>query len=126
LNGRLVELYTSILKLAPLMLLKLLAMGAFRPSTSGRGKLQRLVMSSDVLLVISIVAGGVVAALVLGDVMAPTDITRWAVVLAGCVSLLLLAEHMLCEIAVLYNARSGSTPRASGSVDPSITAGGAA
>ena len=110
-----VELYSSILKLAPLMLLKLLAMGAFGPSAQGDRRGGRVALVGDVTLVVSVVVGGFVAALVLGDVLPPTATTRWAVVLAGCLSLLLLAAHMLGEIASMYKAR----PRAHGLAAPS-------
>ncbi|HSK55111.1 MAG TPA: hypothetical protein VK908_07645 [Jiangellales bacterium] len=76
------ELYSSILKLAPFMLLKLLAKGAFAPPQ--RARPGRAAMAGDVTLVVVVVAGAFVAALVLGDVLSPTAATRWAVVLAGC------------------------------------------
>lgn len=109
------ELYSSILKLAPLMLLKLLATGAFGPSVRVDGRRGRVALAGDVMLVVSVVVGGFVAALVLGDVMRPTATTRWTVVLAGCLSLLLLAAHMLGEIASMYQVR----PRAQGLANPS-------
>lgn len=115
------ELYSSILKLAPLMLLKLLAMGAFGPGRHGR-----VALTGDVTLVISVVAGGFVAALVLGDVLPSTATTRWTVVLAGCLSLLLLAAHMLREISSLHrarpHARGPSTPSGSASASPGESA----
>lgn len=67
-------------------------------------------MASDVTMVLTVVAGGFVAALALGDVVPPTTTTRWAVVPAGCLSLLLLGAHMLRTVTSLYRAR----PQASG------------
>ena len=49
----------------------------------------------DVGLVLSVVAGGIVSLLVLGEVVGPNEFTQDFVVVAGCVSLALLAEHIL-------------------------------
>lgn len=62
----------------------------------------------DVLMVLGIVVGGIVSILVLGEVLAATSITRWIVVIAGCLSLALLAAHMLSEVWSLYRSRSRS------------------
>jgi hypothetical protein len=117
-----VELYAAILKLAPLLLLKLLAVGAFAPWEQDVGRHRRMALAGDVTLVISAVAAGFIAVLVLGDVIAPTDTTRWTVVLAGCLSLLLLATHMLREILWLYRARPQArrlaTPAGAASASP--------
>jgi hypothetical protein len=99
------ELYSSILKLAPLVLLKLLLMGAFLPLNPGEGRFVRLAVAGTGALVFSVIAGGVVATLVLGDVIPPTPTARWIVIISGCLSLVLLAVHMLREIGSLYKAR---------------------
>lgn len=117
------ELYSSILKLAPLLLLKLLAMGAFKTSEQHDGRHGRVALAGEVTLVFSIVAGGFVAALVLGDVVPPTATARWTVVLAGCLSLLLLAAHMLREIAVLHRARADASALATPSGAASASRG---
>lgn len=64
-----------------------------------------MALAGDVTLVVCVVGGGFIAALVLGRVLAPTATTRGVLVVAGCLSLLVLAEYMLREIASLYRAR---------------------
>jgi len=71
-------------------------------------------LTVDVTRLIGVVIGGFIAALVVGDVMPPTAITRWAAVIAGCLSLPLLAAYVLREIASLHNAR----PHARGLANP--------
>jgi hypothetical protein len=109
------ELYPSIMKLAPLVLLKLLAMGAFARREQDESRYGRIALAGDVTLVISVIAGAFVAALVVGDVTPSTTATRWIVVLSGCLSLMLLAVQMLRGIASLYKDR----PEASGLATPS-------
>lgn len=98
------ERYEPSLKLAPIILLKLLPKGAFGSWGTDHGRTGRAAMASDVTMVLSVVVGGI-AALVLGDVVAPTATARWIVVLVGCLSLLLLGAHMLRTVTSLYRAR---------------------
>jgi len=113
------ELYSTFLKLAPLLLLKLVAKRGFGPSERDKERPRRVDFAGDVVLVVSAVVGGVIAILVLGDVLPATAATRGVLVVAGCLSLLVLAEYMLRQIASLYRARprvrelegaSGGTP----------------
>jgi hypothetical protein len=100
-----VELYSSFLKLAPLLLLKLLAQGGFgrsRPDRDGQG---RVALAGDVALTLAVVGGGIIAIFVLGDVLPATAITRGLLVVTGCLSLLVLAKYQLRQIASLYRAR---------------------
>ncbi|MCU0277551.1 MAG: hypothetical protein MUE31_01520 [Candidatus Nanopelagicales bacterium] len=60
----------------------------------------------DVVLVLSVITGGIVSILVLGEVVGPNEFTQDFVVVAGCVSLVLLAEHILSAIRARYRARS--------------------
>ncbi len=60
----------------------------------------------DVVLVLSVITGGIVSILVLGEVFGANEFTQDFVVVAGCVSLVLLAEHILAAIRVRYKARS--------------------
>ncbi len=60
----------------------------------------------DVVLVVSVITGGIVSILVLGEVVGPNEVTQDFVVVAGCVSLALLAEHILSAILSKYRARS--------------------
>jgi hypothetical protein len=110
------ELYSSFMKLAPLLILKLLATGD--TSEQGKGRQGRVAFAGDVVLMVAVVGGGVISILVLGDVLAPTATTRGVLVVAGCLSLLVLANFKLGQIASLYRAR----PRARSLVD---TSGGA-
>jgi hypothetical protein len=56
----------------------------------------------DVVLVLSVITGGIVSLLVLGEVVGPNEFTQDFVVVAGCVSLALLAEHILSSIRTRY------------------------
>jgi hypothetical protein len=112
------ELYSSFMKLAPLLILKLLATGGFGPSEQDKDKQGPVAFAGDLVLMVAVVVGGIVATLVLGDVLPPTATTRWVLVVAGCLSLLVLAKYKLGQIASLYQAR----PRARRLVD---TSGGA-
>jgi hypothetical protein len=97
------ELYLSFVKLAPLLILKLLATDRFGPSEPDKGRQGRVAFAGDVVLM---------------DVLPPTATTRGVLVVAGCLSLLVLANSTLGQIASLYRAR----PRARSLGD---TSGGA-
>jgi hypothetical protein len=112
------EIYSSFLKLAPLVLLKLLATGGFGLPEQDKDRRGRVALAGDLLLMVTVVVGGFIAIFVLGDVLAPSATTRSVVVVVGCVSLLVLAKFKLHQIAFLYRAR----PRAG---MPANTAGGA-
>jgi hypothetical protein len=92
------------MKLAPLLILKLLATGRFGPSEQDRDGQGRVAFVGDVVLMVAVVVGGVISILVLGDVLAPTAATRGVLVVAGCLSLLVLANFTLRRIAFLYRA----------------------
>jgi hypothetical protein len=96
------------MKLAPLLILKLLATGTFGPSEQNPDRQGRMALAGDVVLMVAVVVGGLVALLVLGDVLHPTAVTRWMLVIAGCLSLLVLANFKLGQIVSLY----GNRPRA--------------
>jgi hypothetical protein len=113
-----VELYSSFLKLAPLLLLKLLAKGVFGPSEQDRNRQGPVAFAGDLVLVVAVVGGGIIATFVLGDVLPATATTRGVLVVAGCLSLLVLGEYKIRQIATLYRVR----PRARKLVD---TTGGA-
>jgi hypothetical protein len=100
-----VELYSSFLKLAPLLLLKLLAKGGFGPSEQDKDKPGPVAFVGDVVLMVAVVGGGFIAILVLGDVLPATATTRGVLVVAGCLSLLVLAKYQLRQIASLYRVR---------------------
>jgi len=113
------ELYSTFLKLAPLLLLKLVAKRGFGPSERDQERRGRVAFAGDVVLMVSAVVGGLVAILVLGGALPATAATRGVLVVAGCLSLVVLAEFMLRQIAALYRARpsargfegaSGGTP----------------
>jgi hypothetical protein len=99
------ELYSSFMKLAPLMLLKLLAKGGFGPSEQDRRNQGPMAFAGDLVLMVAVIVGGVTAVLVLGDVLAPSATTRLVLVVAGCLSLLVLAKYKLGQIASLYRIR---------------------
>jgi hypothetical protein len=103
------ELYSSFIKLAPLLILKLLATGAFGASEHDQDRHGRVALAGHVMLMVAVVGGGFVSILVLGDVMPPTAATRWVLIVAGCLSLLLLANFKLGQIATLYRARPHPT-----------------
>jgi hypothetical protein len=99
------ELYSSFLKLAPLLLLKLLAKGGFEPSEQDQDRQGRVALAGDMVLIGAVVGGGFIATLVLGDVLPATATTRGVLVVAGCLSLLVLAKYQLGQIASLYRVR---------------------
>jgi hypothetical protein len=98
-----VELYSSFLKLAPLLLLKLLAKGDFGPSE--RDRQGRVALAGNVVLMVAVVGGGFIAIFVLGDVLPATATTRGVLVVVGCLSLLVLGKYMIRQIASLYRVR---------------------
>jgi hypothetical protein len=100
------SLYASFLSMAPFILLAV-TNGAFgpwgQPDSEKRGWSYTFLW--DVALVLSVIAGGIVSVLVLGEVVDPSDTTRRFVVGAGCASLGLLATHMLWSVTALYRSR---------------------
>jgi hypothetical protein len=66
------ELYSTFLKLAPLLLLKLVAKNGFGPSEQDKDRHGPVAFAGDVVLTVSAVVGGVTAILVLGDVLPDT------------------------------------------------------
>ncbi|MCU0277552.1 MAG: hypothetical protein MUE31_01525 [Candidatus Nanopelagicales bacterium] len=99
------ELYSSFLKLAPLLLLKLLAKGGFGPSEQGEDPQGRVALAADVVMTVAVVGCGFIATLVLGDVLPATATTRGMLVVTGCLSLLVLAKYQLRQVASLYRVR---------------------
>jgi hypothetical protein len=97
-------LYSSFLAMAPFILLAVTA-GAFGPWGQTEKKGWSYTYLWDVALIIVVIAGGILSVLVLGDVLSPSDTTRRLVVVAGCVSLGLLATHMLWELTELYRSK---------------------
>jgi hypothetical protein len=100
-----VELYSAFLKLAPILLLKLIAKGGFGPSEQSKDRQGRVAFAGDVVLMVAVVGGGFIATFVLGDVLPATATTRGVLVVAGCLSLLVLGEYKLRQIASLYRVR---------------------
>lgn len=96
-------LYSAFLSMAPFILLAVTA-GAFGPWSEDRAKQWSYSFLWDVVLVLSVITGGIVSLLVLGEVIDPNDLTQDFVVVAGCVSLALLAEHMLSTVRSRYRA----------------------
>jgi hypothetical protein len=95
-------LYAAFLSMAPFILLAVTA-GAFGPwSEDAEGWSYAFLW--DVVLVLSVITGGIVSLLVLGEVFGPNEFTQDFVVVAGCVSLALLAEHMLSTVRSRYRA----------------------
>jgi hypothetical protein len=78
--------------------------GAFGPWSADGDQEWSYAFLWDVVLVLSVITGGIVSLLVLGEVVGPNDVTQDFVVVAGCVSLALLAEHMLSAIRSRYRA----------------------
>jgi hypothetical protein len=102
-------LYSAFLSMAPFILLAVTA-GAFGPWSEDDDKEWSYAFLWDVVLVLSVIAGGIVSRLVLGEVVGPNELTQDFVVVAGCVSLALLAERMLSTVRSRYRAhRSGLT-----------------
>lgn len=95
------SLYVAFLSMAPFILLAVTA-GAFGPWGRAEDKEWNYAFLWDVAMVLCVIAGGVVSVLVLGDVISPSDTTRRFVVVAACVSLGLLATHMLGSVASMY------------------------
>jgi hypothetical protein len=98
-------LYAAFLSMAPFILLAVTS-GAFGPSKTTDNRKWSYAFLWDVMLVFSVITGGIVSILVLGDVIGPNDVTEDVVVVAGCVSLVLLAEHMVSTIRARYRAPS--------------------
>jgi hypothetical protein len=99
------ELYSAFLKLAPILLLKLLAKGGFGRSKAYRDRQGRVALAGDVALTLAVIGGGIIAIFVLGDVLPATATTRGVLVVTGCLSLLVLAKYQLRQIASLYRVR---------------------
>ena len=78
------SLYSAFLSMAPFILLAV-------TWSAGDGQQWSYALLWDVVLVLSVIAGGIVSLLVLGEVVSPNEVTRDFVVVAGCVSLALLA-----------------------------------
>ena len=96
-------LYASFLSMAPFILLAV-TKGAFGPWGRTDDEEWSYAFLWDVAMVLSVIAGGIVSVVVLGEVFSPSTTTRWLVVVAGCLSLLLLASHMLWSVTSLYRA----------------------
>jgi hypothetical protein len=96
-------LYSAFLSMAPFILLAVTA-GAFGPWSADKNQKWSYAYLWDVVLVLSVITGGIVSLLVLGEVVSPNDVTQDFVVVAGCVSLALLAEHMLSAVRSRYRA----------------------
>jgi hypothetical protein len=96
-------LYAAFLSMAPFILLAVTA-GAFGPWSEDADKEWSYAFLWDVVLVLSVITGGIVSLLVLGEVFGPNEFTQDFVVVAGCVSLALLAEHMLSTVRSRYRA----------------------
>jgi drug/metabolite transporter (DMT)-like permease len=94
-------LYAAFLSMAPFILLAVTA-GAFGPWSADENQEWSYAFLWDVVLVLSVIAGGIVSILVLGEVLGPNEFTQDFVVVAGCVSLALLAEHMLSTVRSRY------------------------
>jgi hypothetical protein len=78
--------------------------GAFGPWSEDADQEWSHAFLWDVVLVLSVITGGIVSILVLGEVFGPNEFTQGFVVVAGCVSLVLLAEHMLSTVRSRYCA----------------------
>jgi hypothetical protein len=104
-----VTLYAAFLSMAPFILLAVTA-GAFGPWSADEDKEWNYAFLWDVVLVLSVIAGGIVSLLVLGEVIGPSEFTQDFVVIAGCVSLALLAEHMLSTVRSRYRAHRNAEP----------------
>lgn len=98
------ELFESFLKLGPLLLLKVVAKQTFGPWGASDDGQWRFTSMWTVLVVLSVLVGGVVSMLVLSEVLPVSPATKGVVVIAGCLSLLLLAVHMLWGLAAMYRS----------------------
>jgi hypothetical protein len=96
-------LYSAFLSMAPFILLAVTA-GAFGPWSADKDQDWSYAWLWDVVLVLSVITGGIVSLLVLGEAVSPSDLTQDFVIVAGCVSLALLAEHMLSTVRSRYRA----------------------
>jgi hypothetical protein len=118
-----VELYSSFLKLAPLLLLKLLAKGGFGLWEQDQDRQGRVAFAGDVVLIVAVVVGGFIAILVLGGALPATATTRGVLVVAGCLSLLVLAKYQLGQIVSLYRVRPHARRRVGTSSGASADSG---
>jgi hypothetical protein len=91
------SLYSAFLSMAPFILLAV-------TWTADDTQEWSYAVLWDVVLVLSVITGGIVSLLVLGEVLGPNEFTQDFVVVAGCVSLALLAEHILSAIRSRYRA----------------------
>jgi hypothetical protein len=96
-------LYSAFLSMAPFVLLAVTA-GAFGPWSADKDQKWSYAWLWDVVLVLSVITGGIVSLLVLGEAVSPNEFTQDFVIVAGCVSLALLAEHMLSVVRSRYRA----------------------
>lgn len=102
-------LYSAFLSMAPFILLAVTA-GAFGPWSADDDTEWSYTFLWDVALVLTVITGGILSILVLGEVLSPSEWTQDTVVVAGCVSLALLAEHMLSAVRSRYRAhKRGAT-----------------
>ena len=102
-------LYSAFLSMAPFILLAVTA-GAFGPWSADDDQEWSYTFLWDVVLVLTVITGGIMSILVLGEVVSPNEVTQDTVVVAGCVSLVLLAEHMLSAVRSRYRThKSGLT-----------------
>lgn len=102
-------LYAAFLSMAPFILLAVTA-GAFGPWSGDVDEEWSYAFLWDVALVLGVIAGGIVSVLVLGEVFSPSTATRWTVIVAGCLSLALLAVHMLGAVRSRYRSRRRELP----------------
>ncbi|HSK55112.1 MAG TPA: hypothetical protein VK908_07650 [Jiangellales bacterium] len=96
------SLYSSFLTLGPFIPLAVTA-GAFGPWGRDDDEHWSYAFLWDVAMVLSVITGGIVSLLVLGEVVGKSTATRW-IVIAGCLSLALLAVHMLGAIYSLHRS----------------------
>jgi hypothetical protein len=99
------ELYSSFMKLAPLLILKLLVTPGVTPSMQRVNANSRAAVVGEVALMAAVVVGGLISILVLGGVIPASAGTRWVLVVAGSMSLLVLASVKLAQVASLYRSR---------------------
>lgn len=97
------SLYSSFLSMGPFVLLAVTAV-AFGPWGEDDDEEWSYAFLWDVALDLSVIGGGIVSVLVLGEVVLPSAVTRWGVMIAGCLSLVLLAVHMLSEVVSRYHS----------------------
>jgi hypothetical protein len=96
------SLYSAFLAMAPFILLAV-TKGAFGPWGEDESEWSSAFLL-DVAVVLAIIGGALVSLLVLGDILSPSPLTQWIVVIAGCVALLLLALYMLVEVLARYRS----------------------